>query len=128
LLKVNEEVARKYVKKKDGDMPGGLLAGFEAGEKTTDKEELQKMVEHIQGTIGAETVRLKKMKADHQSSVQADQAQQLELESELADMNAGNPRISNKTLSEQANNYVKETQVEIQNMLHGGGQGDNSNV
>ena len=35
----------------------------------TGKEELQKMVEHIQGTLGAETVRLKKMKTDHQQLV-----------------------------------------------------------
>jgi len=43
-------------------------------------------------------------------------------------MNNGTSRINNQPLSEQANNYVKETQAEIQDMLHGGGQGDASTV
>lgn len=52
MLKVNEEVARKYVKKKEGEVKEGLLVGYEVGDvgTTTQKEELQKMVEHIQGT------------------------------------------------------------------------------
>ena len=56
-------------KKKDGEAKEGLLAGFAPDDTMTGKEELQKMVEHIQGTLGAETVRLKKMKTDHQQLV-----------------------------------------------------------
>ena len=60
--------------------------------------------------------------------IQDDQASQLELDSQLAEMNTGTSRINNQPLSEQADHYVKETQAEIQDMLHGGGQGDTSTV
>ena len=86
MARVNSEVVgRSKVgggsgKQMEGSASQGLLTGFDLPEGTTDKEELTKMVEHIQKTIGAETVRLKKLKTDHNDLIQHDQAQQMELD------------------------------------------------
>jgi len=126
MSKVNQEVARKHGPKSGVSSGSSLLVGFEATQGGDEKEELTKMVEHIQSSLGAETVRLKKLKQEHQQLVQDDQAQQLELDSQLAEIGSHGVRNLNNTssLSEQAQNYVNETQVDIQNMLHGGGQGE----
>ncbi len=71
----------------------------------TDKEELVKMIEHVHQTIGSETVRLKKLRAEHHQNMQDDQAAQIELDSQLGEIAGMQQYLKNTngvSLSEQA--------------------------
>ena len=97
----------------------GILKGFESNDSLSEKEELEKMVEHVNKQIGAETARLKKLKHDYAEEAQQDDADQIELDSDLKQLASGkmHQRNANSSLSDKASAFVNEVEKDIQDML-----------
>ena len=97
-----------------------MLKGFESGPNASQKEELDKMVEHISNTIGAETARLKQLKTEYSKNVQYDEADEILLDAELSQMGAQQHLKNFKStsaLSDQASSFVNEVEKDIKQMV-----------